>query len=286
MTEPASLIVQADEAYSCDVTFFVACYNEEANIVSCLDNLTWAAAEAGRTYDIIVVDDASTDRSAALIQQYMQQHSDVPIKLLVNASNQGIGANYAEAAFHGSGKYYRVICGDDEERRETIAEVLRHLGEADMILTYHHDPRERPLVRRVISRAFTMLTNLVSGHRLKYYNGLAVHRRYDVMRWHSYAHGFGFQADLITRLLDMGATYLELPVVPKQRQQGRTKAFTFRNVCSVGHTFIEIFIRRMAHAMYPRYRAQLSHAPTGYVNPAFRAREAATTAAATGEPVA
>jgi len=26
------------------------------------------------------------------------------------------------------------------------------------------------------------------------------------MRWHSHAHGFGFQADMITRLLDMGAT--------------------------------------------------------------------------------
>lgn len=271
MSDPAAaLTVDTDDGNRCDITFFVACYNEELNIVSCLNHLLSAVAEVGLTYDVVIVDDASSDGSVRLIQEFMQSHPEVAIKLLVNASNQGIGANYAEAAFHGCGKYYRVICGDDEERLETITEVLRHVGEADMILTYHSDASARPWSRRIISRAFTGLVNLVGGHKLKYYNGLAVHLRYNVMRWHSYAHGFGFQADLITRLLDMGATYLELPVVPDQRSKGRTKAFTFRNWCSVGHTFIEIFIRRMAHAMYPKYRARISHQPTVYVNDAFR----------------
>jgi glycosyltransferase involved in cell wall biosynthesis len=248
---------------------FVACYNEESNILLALENLVYALRKVGCTYDIIVIDDASRDRSAELIRRFMDEHPDIPIKLLVNASNQGVGTNYSEAAFHGRGQYYRMIVGDDEERRETIVSVLGHLGEADMILTYHADTSERSWSRRVISRAYTVLINLLSGYRIKYYNGLAIHRRDNVLRWHSHAHGFGFQADMITRLLDFGATFVEVPVVPKERTEGATKAFTFRNMCSVWHTLIEIVIRRVARILYPRNFAKIENAPLAYETRAF-----------------
>lgn len=259
-------------APECDITFFVACYNEEANIVAALTNVVNATKEVGCSYDIVVIDDASKDRSVELIKQYMDAHPDVPLKLLVNASNQGLGANYAEGCFHGNGKYYRLICGDNEERYETIVAVLKHLGQADMILSYHVDRSARSWHRRVVSSSFTGLVNLVTGYRIKYYNGLPIIRRYDVMRWHSHAHGFGFQADTITRMLDLGATYVEVPVVPTERTEGKTKAFTMRNFCSVGHTLLEIFIRRAAKLAYPKHVGRLSSAPTMYQTAGFDRR--------------
>jgi dolichol-phosphate mannosyltransferase len=265
----------AADADECDVTLFIACYNEESNILLAIGNVVSATAEVGCTYDIVIVDDASKDRSVELIRKYMDEHPEVPIKLVVNESNQGLGTNYSEAAFHGRGRYYRLICGDDEERRESMVAVLKHLGEADMILSYHADTSQRSWNRRIISKSFTTLVNFISGNKVRYYNGLAVHRRLDVMRWHSHAHGFGFQADMITRLLDFGATYVEVPVVPKERTEGETKAFTFRNVCSVGHTLLEIFIRRVAKILYPKNFAKLSRAPKVFETRAFREPTAA-----------
>lgn len=252
-----------------DVTLFIACYNEQDNILSALANVVAATAAVACSYDIVIIDDASTDRSVELIRGYMDAHPDVPIKLLVNDTNQGLGTNYSEAAFHGRGVYYRLIVGDDEERRESIEAVLEHLGEADMILTYHADASHRSPSRRIVSRCFTAIVNLLSGNHIRYYNGLAVHRRQDVLRWHSHAHGFGFQADMITRLLDFGATYIEIPVVPKERTEGATKAFTFRNICSVAHTLLEILIRRVAKLLYPRNFARLIKPPRAFETPAF-----------------
>jgi dolichol-phosphate mannosyltransferase len=254
---------------ACDITLFIACYNEQDNILKAIGHVVEATRAVGCSYDIVIIDDASQDQSVDLIRGYMAEHADVPIKLLVNESNQGLGTNYSEAAFHGRGRYYRLIVGDDEERVESIIAVLSRLGEADMILTYHADTSHRAPVRRFISQCFTSLVNLLSGNRLRYYNGLAVHRRHDVLRWHSHAHGFGFQADMITRLLDFGATYIEVPVVPKERTEGSTKAFTFRNICSVGHTLLEIFIRRVAKLLYPRNFAKLARAPREFETPAF-----------------
>ena len=248
----------------CDLTLFVACYNEEQGIIPSIETAVAAAREAGRSFDIVVVDDASTDRSVEIVRQYMARHPDLPITLVVNEKNQGLANNYAEAAFWGHGKYYRLICGDDVETQGTLTTVFRRLGEADILSTYHADASARPPARRVISRAYTTLINILGGHRLKYYNGLAVHLRYNVLRWHSNAYGFGFQADLLTRLLDMGATCLEIPVVPKERTRGASKAFTLRNFCSVAHTLLEIVIRRTGRCMYPRIAMKLRHGVTVY----------------------
>ena len=93
------------------------------------------------------------------------------------------------------------------------------------------------------------LVNLLSGYRIHYYNGLPVLSRFDVMRWHPNSPGFGFQADLVTRLLYMGASYLEIPVVPLERSSGKSKALKFKNLCSVAHSLLEIFIRRVGRIL-------------------------------------
>ncbi|MFM8290493.1 MAG: glycosyltransferase family 2 protein [Planctomycetia bacterium] len=271
MESAPEVIMDAQNAVAVDVTLFIACYNEQDNILAAIANVVCAATAVGCSYDIVIIDDASTDHSVELIRGYMDAHPEVPIKLLINGTNQGLGTNYSEAAFHGRGVYYRLIVGDDEERRESIQAVLEQLGKADMILTYHADTSHRSLSRRIVSRCFTAVVNLLSGNHLRYYNGLAVHRRHDVQRWHSHAHGFGFQADMITRLLDFGATYVEVPVVPKERTEGASKAFTFRNICSVSHTLLEIFIRRVARILYPKNFAKLANAPRSYETAAFRA---------------
>ena len=53
--------------------------------------------------------------------------------------------------------------------------------------------------------------------------------------------------------------------------EGATKAFTFRNFCSVGHTLVEIVIRRVARVLYPRNFAKLANAPKSYETPSFSA---------------
>jgi hypothetical protein len=75
-------------------------------------------------------------------------------------------------------------------------------------------------------------------------------KRRDVMRWNPNSHGFGFQADLVTRLLDRGATYIEVPVTSSERQTGKAKAIRFHNFCSVAHSLLNIFIRRISKIVW------------------------------------
>jgi glycosyltransferase involved in cell wall biosynthesis len=228
-----------------DLTLFVSCYNEEANIVGTLETLLEALGEFDFAWEIIIIDDASTDRSVEVIQDFLSMHPNLSITLKAREFNVGLAQNYIEGAFLGHGKYYRLICGDNVEPKETLVEVFKHLGEADMVLFYQ-DITGKSLSRRILSRCYTKLVNLITGYRIKYYNGLALHRRYNVMRWHTNYHGFGFQADMIARLVDEGFGYTEVRVKATERKAGVSHALTLRNFFSVAHTLLDLSIRRVA----------------------------------------
>jgi glycosyltransferase involved in cell wall biosynthesis len=237
-----------------DITFFVACYNEEENIIPTLDTLLAALGESPWSWEILVIDDASTDRSAELVRRFVHDHPGLPVRLKVNEVNKGLAHNFTEGAFLGRGQYYRLVCGDNVEPKETFVALLKRLGEADMIIPYHIRCEGKALYRRLLSKAYVRLVNGISGYRIKYYNGLTVHRRYNVMRWHNYTRGFGFQADLIVRLLDEGCTYTEVLVTAHERTKGKAKAMNLKNYLSVAHTLLELIIRRLARFVYNRGR--------------------------------
>jgi glycosyltransferase involved in cell wall biosynthesis len=235
-----------------DLTVFVSCYNEENLILRTLDTVRAALAEVARwQYEIIVVDDLSRDRSADLVEEYIRAHPHERILLRRNGKNRGLAQNYFDVAFIGKGKYYRLICGDDAEPKDTMVAVFAAIGETDIVIPYYAESEGRSASRMLLSNAYTFLVNAISGHRLKYYNGLAVHLRYNVMRWHPNTRGFGFQADIICLLLDQGFTYKEVPVRTVERKgQGNSRALTFKNLLSVAHTLVDLLFRRVSRLAY------------------------------------
>lgn len=234
-----------------DITIVVSCYNERSLITSTIDSVVSAFAELPFSYEIIVVDDCSRDDSVRVVEAYIADHPELPIQLKANAFNRGLGNNYVEAAFLGRGKYYRLCPGDDGEPKEVLIALFKHIGKADMIIPYNfRDVIGKSRLRVFLSGAFTKLVNLASGYNLKYYNGLAIHLRYNVMRWHPSSYGFGFQADIVTRLLDEGASYAQLPSYSIDKKGSASSALTMRNFLSVCHTLLEISIRRLRRALY------------------------------------
>ena len=250
--DPSEEQTPAARALGNDVflSLFVACYNESGNIVGTLETVVAAASKTVPSYEIVVVDDGSRDSSVVEVREYMASHPDLPIRLLINPRNEGVANNYAEAAFRSHGEWYRMICGDNVESEETLTAIFSAIGEAELLIPYYVKHPGRKWHRRVISACYTWLVNLISGNRLHYYNGMPLTRRYYAMRWHSNSHGFGFQADLVTRLLALGATFKEVGVIGRERAGGRSHALTFRNFCSVAHSLQNILIRRISKLLY------------------------------------
>lgn len=233
-----------------DLTAFVSCYNEAEFIVQTLDDISTTLRHLGLSYEIIVVDDCSKDDSVERLRAYIAAHPEERIILRRNLVNRGLAQNYIDTAFIGKGRYYKLFCGDNTEPPESIVKICSQIGKADIIIPRYVSAEGKSGARKLLSRAYTALVNLVSGNSVPYYNGLAIHLRHNIMRWHPNTRGFGFQADIICMLLDQGATYVEVDVVAINRTE--SGALTLKNVLSVAHTLLDVMIRRLARTLYGR----------------------------------
>ena len=233
-----------------DVTVFISCYNEQDYITDTVEEFSEALESLGLSYEIIIIDDTSADNSVRRLEEYIEKKRDAHLFLKANERNCGLAFNFVEAAYIGRGKYYRLMTGDNPEPKEETIALFKHLGEADILLPYREvDTRTR--LRWLISRLFVFAVNLISGYRIKYYNGAPVFLRSHVIRWHPHSYGFGFQADLITRLLDEGCSYIEVPVNVIEKKGGNT-SIGMRNILSVLHTLVEISFRRLRSIIYSK----------------------------------
>jgi len=232
------------------LTAFVSCYNEEEYIVQTLDNICSALQVAVPSFEIIVIDDGSVDESISLVKRYIEEHPQENIILRRNLVNRGLAQNFIDGAFLGKGEYYKLFCGDNTEPPESIIAICQLAGQADIIIPNYSNVEGKQGFRMWLSNAYTILINLVSGNKVRYYNGLHLHRRYNIMRWHPNTRGFGFQADIICMLLEHGASYLEVSVPAVNRAPSR--ALTWKNVLSVGHTLTNLLIRQLAMRVYGR----------------------------------
>ena len=229
-----------------ETTVVVPCFNEEVFIQKTLACIQEAAEGIGMTYEVLVIDDESRDQTFEKAEAYRLAHPEMPLTVKRNEKNRGLSRTFSDGAFLGRGHFYRLVCGDNSETAASLRKVFELRGQADIVLPYHPSVPGKSAFRLAISKAYTALINSITGYKLKYYNGCPLFYRFDVMRWGSYSFGFGFQADLLTRLLDEGRTFIEVPVeVYHHENDARASVFRLRNILSVMHTIFELAVRRL-----------------------------------------
>lgn len=229
-----------------DVSVMISCYNEQNYIGQTLKDLKDALSHFDFTYEIIVIDDGSKDKSVQIVKKFIEDNPDLNVLLRVNKFNKGLAQNYVDGAFIARGKYYRLLCGDNSEPVETLIKIFSYLGKADMILPYYTSAHGKSSARQIISKLYTSIINLISGNKFQYYNGLHIHLRENVMRWHPNTRGFGFQAGLLCMLTNIGCNYIEVPCVTVEQRKEPSNALTFKNLGSVVHIMLSIMIKRFS----------------------------------------
>ena len=227
-----------------DITFFVPCCNEEKNIVKTLENIINSTGDI--KYEILVCDDGSKDNSKEIVKNYINREKK-NIILYENDTNLGIGFSYFKYSLEAKGEYYMLINGDNVEPSITIKKIINEKGKADIIIPYFGTKDRRNLIRKFISHLFTLVINLISFNSIKYYNGPVLHKTKNVSLYRSKTFGYGYQAELITTLLTLDKSYLQVQVMNTDRQWGTSKAFSITNILSILNTILSIFINRIAY---------------------------------------
>lgn len=145
---------------------------------------------------------------------------------------QLLGEKFRDGILKAAKTHLVMIPGDNENEAQSFRGAFERIGEADLILCYAANPEVRPWHRRVLSRAYTGLLNLLFGWKLRYYNGMNVYRTADLRQDLPRADSFALGAESVLRLLEAGRSYIEVPV-RLQPRHGRSKALRMDNVVRV-----------------------------------------------------
>ncbi len=123
-------------------------YNEEAVITRTLASTSDFLRKQDYDWEIIVVDDASTDTTAERVTQFVAQRPAGNIRLLVNAKNSQKGAAICRGIMEARGKYAVFL---DADYAYPIEQVPAFLGELEngthIVIGNRVDPRTTYLVR-------------------------------------------------------------------------------------------------------------------------------------------
>ncbi|PCI38402.1 MAG: hypothetical protein COB53_04815 [Elusimicrobia bacterium] len=231
-------------------SFFIPCLNEEGNIGRTIDTVVAVLRDRHDSFEIIVVDDASTDKTIEELEETCKRFSEIDIKIVRNRFCRGLGRNYFIAAHRARGEYFMLINGDAAEPAETIKAIVERRGKADAIVPYFGLKETRTVPRRILSGTFTFLVNLLSGNNLRYYNGPVLHRTQNVQDWFAETAGFAYQAELLCRLLDEGISVHEVQVTNSDRGRGASKAISLVNLLSVANSLTHILLRRVSRFLF------------------------------------
>jgi glycosyltransferase involved in cell wall biosynthesis len=204
---------------------FVVAYYAETTLKAVLERIPGRVFE---DYDceILVVDDASEDRTFAIGRAYQEDHPEIRITVLRNAYNQGYGGNqkvgYTYAMAEGF-DFVAMVHGDGQYAPEELPRLLEPLraNVADAVFGSRMLTRfgalrgGMPIYKYVGNRVLTWVQNLLlrtsfsefhSGYRI--YSVAALRR----IPFQLNSNEFHFDTEIILQLLNAGARIEERPI--------------------------------------------------------------------------
>ena len=204
---------------------FVIAYYAEKSLRQVLERVpdeVFSAYEA----EILIVDDASQDRTFAIGREYRDAHPEIPVTVLRNEFNQGYGGNQKvgyQYAIRESFDFVAMVHGDGQYAPEELPRLLRPLreGTADAVFGSRMMTRfgalrgGMPLYKFVGNRILTTSQNILLRSKLsEFHSGYRIYRvrSLESIRFQLNSNNFHFDTEIILQLMNAKQRIVEMPI--------------------------------------------------------------------------
>lgn len=212
-------MTQVDTNTSIDITVVVPLLNEEESLRPLMDRIRTSLDDTSFTYEVVFVDDGSTDGSVTVLEEL---HASSPnVKVIQFRRNFGKAAAYTAGFTEAGGNIIITMDADLQDDPAEIPALVAKLDEGFDLVSGWKQKRHDPLGKTVPSKFFNWVTGQVSGIDIHDFNcGLKAYRR-DVTRDVKI---YGELHRYIPVLANLeGYRVSEIPVQHHARQFGTTK---------------------------------------------------------------
>jgi glycosyltransferase involved in cell wall biosynthesis len=146
------------------LTLAILAYNEEQNLDDAIREAVEFLSAALDDWEIVVVDDGSTDGTPAIASAAAAREPRV--RVVSHGRNRGMGAGIASAIRVATKAHFVFNAADGQIAMSEIGRLLPLLDRADIVLSTYENGRETA-ARAALSRAFRVYLRLVAGVRFE-----------------------------------------------------------------------------------------------------------------------
>lgn len=209
------------------VTLIVPCYNEEAGLPSLLRRLSAMRKHGAREWDVLFVDDGSSDGTFAALLRAAQNHAWVGV--IRHAENLGLGAALRTGFAEVRSPIVCTIDSDCTYPPEKLSELVAMVEAGAAIATasaWHPATAagDGSALRMWLSRRVSGVYKRLLGRDVYTFTCLFRAYRCEVLRrveFHS--NGFAAVAEIMLRAIMVGYDIREVPMRLESRQFGESK---------------------------------------------------------------
>jgi glycosyltransferase involved in cell wall biosynthesis len=201
-------------------------FDEEANLGPLLESALAMAPRLATPFEVIVVDDGSRDRSAAVVEAWRRR--DPRVRLLRHPTNIGYGAALRSGLRAACGEWVFFTDADLQFDLAELEHLLAHAGAADLVVGYRA-PRRDPWGRRLLAWGWGRLVRALFGLRVRDIDcAFKVFHRPVLETLPIESIGAFVSTELLVRATRAGFRIVEVPVSHRPRAAGRAKGASLR----------------------------------------------------------
>lgn len=204
---------------------FVVAYNAQQHITKTLDRIPrdWLATT---DYKILIINDASVDKTSDLIEEYINAHPDIDITALNNDVNLGYGGNQKKGYEYAIQNKYDIVAllhGDGQYAPEYLPQMIEPIlkDQAELVLGSRMLDKMKalegnmPFYKWIGNQTLTFLQNRLLGTNLsEFHTGYRVYKVVALGRipFSDNSNYFDFDTEIIIQLFDTGSRIKEISI--------------------------------------------------------------------------
>lgn len=211
-------------------TIIIPAYNEEQGLPVVLEKILKLIDDS---FEILIVDDGSTDNTAAVARRY-------PCRLIRHKVNRGKGAAMKTGIQNARGENIIFIDADDTYPAETILEIAAALEDYDYVVASRSKGKQNiPAFNRIGNAIFRNSIRYIYG--FKAYDpltGLYGLKKMHLEKMDLHSRGFGIESEIAIKAAAMGLKIKDIPIVYRERI-GKAKLNGLRDGYRIGCTILK-----------------------------------------------